>query len=157
MTNVQGLKDFWNFVGRDITKVMKTVALVCGVITGIVAEFVAPLVMLMWLGYKEVPFHMYIMFWVAAALITVSVTLVVGLSTTKGYWNKTRLPYSKVVDDREKFLICPICGGNVEQKIFGGLMPLIGDPTCNSCKTRFCLRGRILLEDEFELIQQREV
>lgn len=148
------IKSFWNYVGADITKLVKSVALLSAVLTGIMAEFVVPMIMLMWFGYKEIPFRIYMAFWVIAAITTVGVTLAFGLLASARYWRKVRLPYNKVVDEHDKFRSCPLCGGAIEQMVFGGLMPMVGNPRCRSCKTEYHLHQRFLLEDEFKLVQE---
>lgn len=148
------IRSFWNYAGSDIVKVMKSVALVSAVFTGIMAEFVVPIIMLVGLGYKEIPFRTYMIFWVIATITTIGITFAFGLSVAARYWHKTRLPYNKVVDEHDKFLACPLCDGIVEQKIFGGLMPMVANPVCQSCRIQYRLREKFLLDDEFEVVRQ---
>ena len=143
---------FWNSMGHDIIKVTKSVALLTSVISGATTQFVIPLVMLRW--QKEIPSRTYLLLLGVTIVVTGIIAFLAGLITTMRYWRQTRIPYKKVIDEQEKFKSCPLCGGSIEQLIFGGFMPMAADPACQSCKTRYHLRQRLFLDDEFEVVTQ---
>lgn len=144
------LKEFWNSTGHYVLGVTKTAAMLAFVISSIIFNWVVPLVMLR--SRPSIPLRTYLVLVGVSLLTTLLASLAIGLVTMARYWRGTRIPYKKLVDGNDKFQSCPVCGGQIVQHVFGGLMPIAGDPQCESCKRSFRLHSRFLLEDEFEVV-----
>jgi hypothetical protein len=145
------LKSFWSSRGHYVIRATKSVALVTGVALGAVAVFLGPITYLHW--HKEMPFRMYLLGLAMALGLTIFVAILAGFMTARRFWLQTSVPYDKVVDDFNRFRPCPRCGGEIGQKLFAGwTLPMVADPACCACGTRYSLRPRFFGDDEFDTV-----
>ncbi|HVO28826.1 MAG TPA: hypothetical protein VMT81_02500 [Candidatus Paceibacterota bacterium] len=126
-------------------------ALTSGAILGFTAEFIVPFAYLHY--HKTMPFRLYCLGIVIAIGAAIVVAILFAAMAAARLWSRTKFPYDMVVDGNNHFQPCPRCGGEIEQKLFGGwTMPMAADPTCRECKTRYHLHEKWLFGDEFEVL-----